>query len=1560
MSVSGRAERLAELGALDHGQSLQDQGASSAEHPTQTTPLNQPEHDSAVDENDSAVDENDSAVDENDSAVDEGEVDEGDSALDEGDSAVDEGEVDESDSAVDEGEVDESDSALDEDEVDGRDRTLQDWGAIGAETVGADTGAGRAPVQAARWFSQAFPGHSRPTGRVADSEARVRALASAAATLAAADPGQAGVLLDRAETAALGVVDPAGRARALAVVAAAMQSSDPDRAEALTDQAADLAETLPDGPAKAQALAEVAVAVADGDPDEGARLAELAWQIGADLTDPAARASTLTQLARTVHGVDPGLAADALAEAERALTGVGDGLVRAGLRTAISAARALTDPAPVPHPLSPAIPTRPTDQIRPTPAGPGPAGPDPVGSGAVRDGDGFVDAGARGVPRPTPVAAVVAGDSGTGPSVGARASSSSGGTGVRRSWGSGRATGWEVVGAAARAVAVTDPDQAEKVALSVHDVAGRSWVLTEVALVVAATSVDRAVEVIGKIPGELARVNALELLGDAVAAAEPERATRLYAEADRLARTHLRAVAAVDPGSAAGLARGVPDPTARAWALVEVAAAVGTRDGLLGQQLVSEAQTIEGVGRDPVSQMAQAAAGDPGYAERIARTVSDRTARAWALTSVAKVLLETDPARAVRLLTDAADLQARAVLVGDIHLRSHWRSAREKAYQKVSAWAVGPAPADAAATMFAGADDTDPDATRAGRSGRAVHPRPAGVFWQYKTKPRPAPDTTGTTKIDPRPLRSTSVIRARRPAPVAARPGAGLTVQEQQLQREIDELERQRQQAQTAEEQHRTHTLGSQPPTDQESRTPHEHDHEQRAQAWFEHHLTRTPKPCLFSRLLTALVPGKPTPHWKDDTVQDWGAIGDDDTDTAPSSADDYQPPTTRTRTQPPATDYATAAPGTRYPTAGQDAPYSTGGQAPQYATPAGPSGGTGVGGWTGPGPRSTRTRSVRFADQVPSTPAQSAAADLAQSLYDEGVNGPQTDPAWGPASPGEWSGRDGTSAGGNAVDGGGVVPASGSRPTASRRSGKAPVTSDGGSPEGFLSQDPASSDSPSLIGRFSGTGTWVGRLHATAGASTLTGHRASGSRLGTRTTSVRRQSTVPRVSGTASGAVAAQPQPAEAAEPASRIWWAPGATAQYLTDPARLRTLLTERNMTMEGLARAVDTHRPVISQLLSGVVPYTSSQNARRICRTLGVPQETLFSDEGPQGVAVRDRTTSRTGIGPKTAVLTDRALLRTLVEASGLTQDELARRAGVSGHATLGALLSGRLRSVKRQTAVGFAEALGTHVSKLFIADEPWVDRPTGLRPAPSSEEGPTFEPDTYVTLTDPGLLRTLMQDRVSCSELGKASGLTSNKIEKLRSGVLPRVNSGSAEAMAQYLDVHPLEMFRGPAASASTRQAAIAEAASRSQPVSRPQVTVISSEFLNDVRRAAKVSRDDLARSAGWEHAEAVSQLLDGHRTTLDAVAAERISQHLGTPVGTFFTLPGPSSAAGPSGSGASMVAGAAAGPGSSPIAHRTRSRASTASGASAGRGSSSGAGPSRFGAGTGVDADAAPV
>jgi transcriptional regulator with XRE-family HTH domain len=211
-------------------------------------------------------------------------------------------------------------------------------------------------------------------------------------------------------------------------------------------------------------------------------------------------------------------------------------------------------------------------------------------------------------------------------------------------------------------------------------------------------------------------------------------------------------------------------------------------------------------------------------------------------------------------------------------------------------------------------------------------------------------------------------------------------------------------------------------------------------------------------------------------------------------------------------------------------------------------------------------------------------------------------------------------------------------------------------------------------------------------------------------------------------------------------------------------------------------------------------------------------------------------------------------------------------------------------------------------------------------------------------------------VSRVDLALASGLSKSRIDGLHSGTHPRINSGSAEAIAQHLDVHPEELFSGTPASASTRQATSArQAAIRSQTASRPQATVISRDFLDGVREAAKVSRDDLARAAGWEYAGTVSQLLDGHRATLDAVAAERISQHLGTNAGTFFTTPGSSSTARPSRSGGSTATGAAAGPGSASGAGTSRSGAGTAAGAAADPGSAFGAGPSGFGGGHGCGA-----
>ncbi|HET9655533.1 MAG TPA: hypothetical protein VFP72_09280, partial [Kineosporiaceae bacterium] len=156
----------------------------------------------------------------------------------------------------------------------------------------------------------------------------------------------------------------------------------------------------------------------------------------------------------------------------------------------------------------------------------------------------------------------------------------------------------------------------------------------------------------------------------------------------------------------------------------------------------------------------------------------------------------------------------------------------------------------------------------------------------------------------------------------------------------------------------------------------------------------------------------------------------------------------------------------------------------------------------------------------------------------------------------------------------------------------------------------------------------------------------------------------------------------------------------------------------------------------------------------------------------------------------------------------------------------------------------------------------------------------------------------------------TGLSASKIGRLRSGAQPNVPSEIAEIIAQTVDAHPEEFFRGTPASDSTRRAFFErqtvgspQTAGSPQAAGGPQVSAIDYPLLESTREAARVSRDDLARAAGWEYAGEVAQFLDGHRTTLDAVAADRISQYLGAPVDIFFTTPESSSAAGPSGSGA---------------------------------------------------------
>jgi hypothetical protein len=577
------------------------------------------------------------------------------------------------------------------------------------------------PTYGSWLFTQA----ERIARNIHDERARGRELCRVAAWMAPSD-------LARAESIVHGISHPTLRAAALGRLAHNVMKSRPGVAAHLLAQSEATARTITDEAERAEILAQV----------KKSRYAA-AWTV----ESPEGFSSTwaLIRAAQQAGASDPQRTSQLLEKAETSVRGIGDMPTRVWTLTVLSQIAVASDQARGARLL--------TDAARVAKGLPDEGGRE-FALAAVAQATRGKDA--RGTQWPRPLT-----EPGRGDRRGSAVAGTPGPAELRTSWSDDAAVGnWEIVGAAARTVATTDPDMAERIAAAIEDETGRSWVLTKVALTLAGTDLGRAFDVTKKIPDDLTRVNALEQLGDAAATTSAQQAITLYAEADRVARSYLRRMAAGSPEGAAELARTVPDQTARAWALVEVAGATAGRDYHLAERLISEAQSIVGVEEDPVSEMARAVtAAVPEKAEAIAGRVSDHAMRAWALVAVAKKLLASDQTRAARLLTDAADTQARVVLDGEPDTRSRWRSSYEETCQKASTMTTEQAQVEAAEELFSDWDRSEPDSAPAGRSGKVVRPTRAGEFLSYKTKTKPVRDSAGTSRSDTRPASSTDVIR---------------------------------------------------------------------------------------------------------------------------------------------------------------------------------------------------------------------------------------------------------------------------------------------------------------------------------------------------------------------------------------------------------------------------------------------------------------------------------------------------------------------------------------------------------------------------------------------------------------------------------------------------------------------------------------------------------------------------------------------------------------------------------------------------------------------------------
>ena len=432
----------------------------------------------------------------------------------------------------------------------------------GIEQPDSNKPVGKDLDRAARLFAYA----ERIANSIIYAVPKAAALSSVAEALAATDPDRAARLFAYAERIANAITtDKYEKAAALSSVANALAATGPDRAE-------HIANSIPDKSAKAAALSSVAKTLAATDPDRAERIANsIPYKSGkaAALGSAAAqalltpgpgiitavpKAAALSSVAQALAATDPGRAARLFADAERIANSIITAVPKAAALSSVAQALAATDPARAARLFA--------DAER--------------AANSIPDKSGKIAA----------------------------------------------------LSSLAAALAATDPARAERIANSTADKSVKAAALSSVAKTLAATDPDRAERIANSIPTDkyekaaalgsaaaqalwhlspgiitaVPKATALSSVAQALAATDPGRAARLFADAERIANS-------------------ITSETGKASALSSVA------------------KTL--------------AATDPDRAERIANSIPDKSAKAEALSSVAETLAATDPDRAVRLFADA-------------------------------------------------------------------------------------------------------------------------------------------------------------------------------------------------------------------------------------------------------------------------------------------------------------------------------------------------------------------------------------------------------------------------------------------------------------------------------------------------------------------------------------------------------------------------------------------------------------------------------------------------------------------------------------------------------------------------------------------------------------------------------------------------------------------------------------------------------------------------------------------------------------------------------------------
>ncbi|NBE81214.1 hypothetical protein [Micromonospora rubida] len=366
-------------------------------------------------------------------------------------------------------------------------------------------------------------------------------LAGVAAVVAKSDSKKAASLISRAESIARGINSRFGLEFTLAEMATEIAGVAPDRAE-------DLACEITDPSRLATALGAVAAKVASSGAGRGVSIAALADCVAMWIFDADERAAVSLRLAEVLANLDPGRSCSLLERAERAAERVWD---QSNVLSDLAAVVVSTDPQ-----RAEALADKIQDPYHQAKA---------FARLAAGTADADVSLALGFVAKAEKVARSVAS--------------------YQRE---------QELAKIASAIAVADPDWAETVAGSVASFDNRALALTRVAAVIAAADPNRAERLVmqaDKLASFVAdsddRAMAVMDVAGEMAASDPERAVAFaFTLADNFWRARaLARVAAVDSRRAVSLAaraekiaRSVPDPDRRAWALMDIAGAFAVRD----------------------------------------------------------------------------------------------------------------------------------------------------------------------------------------------------------------------------------------------------------------------------------------------------------------------------------------------------------------------------------------------------------------------------------------------------------------------------------------------------------------------------------------------------------------------------------------------------------------------------------------------------------------------------------------------------------------------------------------------------------------------------------------------------------------------------------------------------------------------------------------------------------------------------------------------------------------------------------------------------------------------